>query len=108
MADPTLPGVRGRRTQGTVEKHAAKDLRDLDALGALPPSSDAIRSAYRLVARQFDLAVKSEKTWDVLTASKELRSIRAQLLAEGGHVVDDTELERFLAALPTTPRGYPT
>lgn len=106
MAEPTLPGTRGRRTQGTVEKHAAKDLRELDKIGALPPAADALRSAYRFMGRQFDTAVRTEKTWDIVNASKELRSIRAQLLAEGGHIVDDDELERFLAALPATPRGY--
>lgn len=107
-SDPRLPGTRARGSQGTVERYAAKDVRELAELGALPPASDALRSAYRLMARQFDLAVKTEKTWDIVNASKELRSIRAQLLAEGGGVVDDDELERFLAALPATPRGYST
>ena len=106
MADPRLPGTRTRRSQGTVEKHAAADLRELDKIGALPPAADALKSAYRAMGRQFDNAVRTEKTWDIVNASKELRSIRAQLLAEGGHIVDDSELERFLAALPATPRGY--
>lgn len=89
-----------------MERYASGDVRTLAKLGALPPASDALRSAYRLMARQLDLAVKTEKTWDIVNASKELRSIRAQLLAEGGVVVADDELERFLASLPATPRGY--
>lgn len=91
-----------------MERYAAKDIRELDAVGALPPAADSLRSAYRMMARQFDLAVKSQKTWDVVNASKELRAIRAQLLVEGGGTIGDDELERFLASLPTTPRGYTT
>lgn len=89
-----------------MERHAAKDLKLLDEMGALPAASDAVRSAYRMVARQFDLAVKSEKTWDVVSTSKELRAIRHQLIVEGGGHVSDDELEQFLASLPATPRGY--
>ena len=107
-SDPRLPGTRKRRPQGTVERYAATDIRTLSRMGALPPGADALRSAYRLMARQFDLAVTSEKTWDIVNASKELRSIRAQLLVEGGGFVANDELERFIAALPTTPRGYIT
>lgn len=91
-----------------MERHATADLKALAALGALPVASEAIRSAYRLAGRQLDLAVRTEKTWDVVAASKELRAIRAQLLAEGGVIVADDELEQFLAALPATPRGYDT
>lgn len=107
-SDPTLPGTRRRRSQGTVERYAAADLRELDKIGALPPAADALRSAYRAMGRQFDLAVKTEKTWDVVNASKELRAIRAQLLEEGGGTIGNDELERFLASLPDTPRGYTT
>ena len=108
QSDPRLPGTRKRRPQGTVERYAAKDVRDLAAMGALPPAADALRAAYRAMGRQFDLAMLSEKTWDIVNASKELRSIRAQLLVEGGGFVANDELERFIAALPTTPRGYVT
>ena len=91
-----------------MERHAASDLRELAEIGALPPAAESLKSQYRLAARQLDLAMRGEKTWDVVAASKELRSIRAQILAEGGHVVGNDELERFLAALPATPRGYNT
>jgi hypothetical protein len=53
-----LRGLRGKSgtTQGTIERNAARDLRELEKLQAIPPGMEAIKSAIRQVARQLDAA----------------------------------------------------
>jgi hypothetical protein len=102
-----LRGLRGKSgtTQGTIERNAARDLRELEKLDAIPPGMEAIKSAIRQVARQLDAAAREDDRYSVITASSQLLKLRLALTPGAIHEHDDG-IERLIAALPATPRWY--
>ena len=104
-AQPRLPGTRRSRTQGTVERHANADLKQLRDLHAIAPGMSAIEDAYKRVAAELDAAFKDQDRYGVINTVRELRNTRAALAPGALHEGDDA-LERFIAQLPATPRGH--
>lgn len=103
-AQTRLPGVSGRRKVGTAERLAAADIRKLRELNAIAPGMAAVESAYKRLAGVLDAGWSQQDDWKLLNAARELRNTRAAL-APGAVYEGDDSLERFLAQLPSTPRG---
>jgi hypothetical protein len=70
-----------RRKRGTVERNAEADLRELRTYKALVPGMKALESAYKLMAREIDLAGDDVEggTWKAINASREMRAVRERL-----------------------------
>jgi hypothetical protein len=107
VREPHLPGITARpgRTQGTIERHAAADLRELKRIDAIPPGMESICSALRQLARQVDDAAREDDRYSVIMGTSQLLKLRLAL-TPGPISEPDDAIERFLAALPATPRWY--
>lgn len=100
-----LDGITGR-SQGTVERAVAADIRALAELELLPPAVKAIAASCRLVARELDRAEREKDRWGKLAAARELARLRAQLGALTPLPVDD-ELDDQVAGLAAALRDNP-
>ena len=82
-----------------MERHAAADLRVLDALEVIPPGSEALKSVFRLLGREFDLANTEGDRYGKINTAREMLRVRDALaptkIEIGGYTIED-----ILAELP--------
>lgn len=65
--------------RGRAELDAMADLREMAKLGVLPAGTQAIRTAYRLVAREIDRAERAGDLYGKINAAARLAALRSQL-----------------------------
>lgn len=89
---PAVP-AGGRRSQGTVERHASSDVRALKALEVLPPGTDALQSIYRALGRTFDEAIADNDRYGRINTAREMLRVREALspiaVAAGGMSIEE-------------------
>jgi hypothetical protein len=79
-----------KESMGTVERAAAKDLRELRQLGMMTTATEALAAAYRRAARDVDRADRSRDVWAATAAMRELRSLRLELAPTASPLAGDS------------------
>lgn len=78
-----------REPIGTVEKAAARDLRQLEELGMMTTGTTALAATYRRAARMADRAEREHNAWAAATAMRELRATRLELAPTAAPLAGD-------------------